>query len=232
MSASIEAHPGTGRPAAARVGRLARAVGSPLFWLLLVLAGLALPISAQVLRARTPPLPVLGTLPGFTLADQDGRRFGASDLRGYVWVAGFIFTRCPTICPAITATMARMQHRARGIEQAFRLVSFSVDPDFDTPGVLAGYARKHKASPRMWKLLTGPFDQMKAAVVDGLKIHMADQPQPRQIEGQQDFASIFHGTHFVLVDQELRVRGYYASDDPDVVDRVLHDAAMLVNRGD
>ena len=69
-------------------------------------------------------------------------------------------------------------------------------------------------------------ETMKGTVVDGLKIAMGE-PQ-----GEQDFASLFHGTHFVLVDQKRRIRGYYDSSAPDVEDRLLHDATMLINRGD
>jgi len=207
-------------------GRVAALVVKPLFWVAVVLVGLAVPVLNQVLRPAPAPLPVLGTLPDFRLLDQQGQPFGGAELKGYVWVAGFIFTRCPTICPAITARMAKVQHRARGIEQGFRLVSFSVDPGYDTPARLDEFARRYKASPRMWKLLTGPLDQMKTTVEDGLKIAMGS-PQ-----GETDFASLFHGTHFVLVDQQLRIRGYYDSNAADVEDRLLHDATMLINRGD
>lgn len=206
--------------------RLGALVSRPLFWVALALVGLAVPIANQVRRAASPPLPVLGTLADFKLTDQDGRPFGAKDLAGRVWLGGFIFTRCPTICPAITATMGKIQHRSRGIEQAFRLVSFSVDPTWDTPERLAEYARQHRASPRRWTFLTGELGAMRQTVTDGLKIAMGDPP------GETDFESLFHGTHFVLVDQQLRIRGYYESSAPDVVERVLHDAAMLVNRGD
>jgi protein SCO1/2 len=205
--------------------RLAALVGRPLFWVLVIGAGLSFPVLNQMRRAATPPLPVLGTLPDFRLTDQEGQPFGAAELRGYVWMAGFIFTRCPTICPAITARMGKIQKRARGIEEGFRLVSFSVDPTYDTPARLADYARVHKASPRMWKMLTGPLGTMKSTVEEGLKIAMGT-PQ-----GDQDFASLFHGTHFVLVDRDLRIRGYYDSSAPDVEDQILHDATMLINRG-
>jgi protein SCO1/2 len=205
--------------------RLAKLVGSPLFWLAFVAIGLTVPILNQVRRPAAPPLPVLGQLDEFKLTDETGRPFGTAELKGFVWVAGFVFTRCPTICPAITATMGKMQHRARGIERGFRLVSFSVDPTYDTPERLDAFARKFKASPRMWKFLTGDLGAMKATVTDGLKIAMGDPV------GDQDFASVFHGTHFVLVDQQARIRGYYDSSAADAVDRVLHDAAMLINRG-
>ena len=220
--------PTSAPPKAQRLGRaLGKIAGNPGLWLALVALGLTVPIITRVFRPAPPALPVLGTLPAFALTDQEGKAFGSQDLRGQVWVAGFIFTRCPTICPAITATMGRMQHRARGLGHDFRLVSFSVDPGYDTPDRLADYASRHRASPRTWKFLTGSFDRVKQTVVDGLKISMAD----RAPAGEQDFASIMHGTQFVLVDRDGRIRGYYDSSEPEVVDRVLADAAMLINRG-
>ncbi len=226
MSLSASLTPDVPAGPGARVQRRAhRLVGSPIFWTLFIAAGFALPVVNQLRRPAAPPLPVLGTLPAFQLQDQDGRPFGSQDLKGYVWMAGFIFTRCPTVCPAITATMAKIQHRARGIEQGFRLVSFSVDPGHDTPEKLAEFGRRFRVSPRMWKLLTGPMTQMQATVTEGLKIAMGEPV------GDNDFAGIFHGTHFVLVDQDLRIRGYYSSSEADVVDKVLHDASLLINRG-
>jgi protein SCO1 len=223
MSVTLPLTSGASAPVQRRAAAL---VSRPLFWFLVVAVGVAIPVLNQVLRPAPAPLPVLATLPAFSLTDQDGRAFGSDELRGRVWLAGFIFTRCPTICPALTTRMAKIQRRARGIDQAFRLVSFSVDPAYDTPERLAEFARKHKASPRLWRFLTGPLDHMKSTVEGGLKIAMGAP------EGEQDFASIFHGTHFVLVDAGLRIRGYYDSAAPDVEERVLQDAAMLINRGD
>jgi protein SCO1 len=218
-------------------GRIARVpqrvlalVSRPRFWVVAVIfgiVGLTVPIVNQLRRPAPRPLPVLGTLPAFQLTGQDGRPFGSAQLKGRVWAAGFIFTRCPTICPALTSTMAKIQRRARGIQQTFHLVSFSVDPAHDTPGRLTEFAHQHNASPQMWTFVTGPIDAMKQTVEDGLKIAMGAS----QLQGEQDFASIFHGTHFVLVDQELRIRGYYDSTAADVEDRILEDAAMLINRG-
>jgi protein SCO1/2 len=226
MALTLPTRAPAGAGVQARPSWLGGLVGRPAFWLAVVALGVAIPVLGQVLRRPAPPLPHLGALPEFRLTDQEGRPFGAAELRGKVWVAGFIFTRCPTICPAISARMAHLQHRARGIEERFRLVSFSVDPAYDTPERLAAYARQYRASPRMWKMLTGSFDAMKATVEEGLKIAMGSPA------GEQDFASLFHGTHFVLVDADLQIRGYYDSSAAEVEDRLLHDAAMLINRGD
>ena len=194
----------------------------PVAWALLVAFIAAWPI-VWALRTPMPPrLKVLGTLPPFELTAQDGSPFGSKDLAGRVWVASFIFTRCDTVCPAITRQMARIQGRTRNLEPAFHLVSISVDPEFDDPARLAVYAREHRASPRMWTFLTGPIDAVRETVVRGLRISM-DPERPG--------GDAFHGTHLVLVDGEGRIRGYYDPKDADAVERVVRDAALLVNRG-
>jgi protein SCO1/2 len=206
------------------VGRL---VARPLFWILLLALPASWPLIWSLKTPVPPKLPVLAVLPAFELTDQGGRPFGSKDLEGRAWVASFIFTRCETICPAITAKMGRIQDRTRNLGSAFRLVSFSVDPEFDTPARLDAYARAHHASPRLWTFLTGPETELKAAVVDGLKIAVGRE---RSQDGR--FEGLFHGSHLVLVDQRGRVRGYYDSDDPEVVDQVVRDAGLLANRGD
>ena len=206
-------------------GMVSAAVGRPITWVVFVALIAAWPI-AWALRTPVPArLPVLGNIPPFELTAQDGAAFGSKDLAGRVWLASFIFTRCQTACPATTRQMARIQDRTRNLEPAFHLVSFSVDPEFDDPGRLAAYARAHRASPRMWTFLTGPADTVHETVVRGLRVSMGREPEHPGAEG------IFHGTHLVLVDGEGRIRGYYDPEDAGALDRVVRDAALLVNRG-
>ena len=218
------AAPGPASEETAVQAAVSAAVGRPLFWLVVVAALAAWPAVWAARSTIPPPPPVLGTLPSFRLVDQDGSPFGSEDLAGHVWVASFIFTRCSTACPAITRQMLRIERRARNLEPAFHLVSISVDPGFDTPARLAEYARTWRASPRMWTFLTGPSDAVRKTVVDGLRV---------SVQGDPDAAgpdALSHGTHLVLVDRRGRIRGYYASDAPDAVDRVVRDAALLVDR--
>src|SRR5687767_2217231 len=84
--------------------RMKRLTGSPVFWLLFLGTLFAYPIISSVQRQLPKPLPVLFTLPEFTLTDQLGKPFGTADLQGKVWIADFIFTSCPTRCPALTAS--------------------------------------------------------------------------------------------------------------------------------
>lgn len=208
-------------------GHVSRLAGRPLVWAVLVAAIFSWPIVRAAQARLPPPLPVLASLPRFDLTDENGRAFGSGDLEGKVWVASFIFTRCPTICPRITARMAEVQRRTQQLAPAFHLVSFTVDPEYDTPERLRGYARSHRASPRLWSFLTGPEEAVKEAVVGGLKVSMGKERGPGG--GPEE---IFHGSHLVLVDARGRVRGYYDPEEPGAVDRVVRDAGLLLNRGD
>jgi len=209
----------------ARLDATARALaGRPLVWVAVLAALAAWPVVWTLRTSVPPPPPVLGTLPAFALQDQDGRPFGTADLEGRVWIASFIFTRCETVCPRITAQLARVQARTRNLEPALHLVSFSVDPEYDTPARLAAYARAHRASPRMWTFVTGPAGAVQETVERGLRVSMGRAP------GDRSPAAISHGTHLVLVDGDARIRGYYDPEAPDAVDRLVRDAALLVNR--
>ncbi len=199
-------------------------VARPLFWAALVAMLAAWPL-VWALRSPLPPrLPVLGSLPRFELVDQSGRPFGSGDLAGRVWVASFIFTRCATVCPTVTRQMAQVQSHARNLEPAFHLVSISVDPEYDSPARLSEYARRYRASPRMWTFLTGRAEAIHDAVVNGFRVPMGRE------EGVGP-EGISHGTHLVLVDGAGRIRGYYDAADPGTVNQVVRDAALLVNRG-
>ena len=165
--------------------------------------------------------PVLGTLPAFELTDHRGEPFGSDQLRGHAWVANFIFTRCPTVCPVFTQRMAQLREAFAEQDASVQLVSFSVDPDYDTPQVLATYAKARDAEASNWSFLTGPWEQIRATVHDGMKVSMEQQGMTG------DVPDIIHGTHFVLVDPQLRIRGYYASDDPEAVKDLRADAMAL-----
>jgi protein SCO1/2 len=207
---------------------LAALVASPTFWLLFVAVGLAVPIARTVAISLPKPLPILGAVPAFRFTDQYGASFGTENLRGKVWVANAIFTRCPSICTVSTQHMHEVQHRGRGLGEHFHLVSFSVDPEHDTPEQLLAYARAHQVSPRMWSFLTGGRDELTRTLNEGLKIYMGRTGAA----GDDDLMSIGHGSHFVLVDPQLRIRGYYDATEPGRLDALLRDAGLLASRGE
>ena len=180
-----------------------------------------------LVRPRPEPLQRLGRLPAFSFTRQDGQPFGLKQLEGRPWVANFIFTRCPTICPVFTRKMAGVQKQTAALGE-LALVSFSVDPKYDTPERLTAYAQKHGADPSRWSFLTGEYEQLKGTIVGGFKIAMG-----REEGGDEtDIASIFHGSHFVLVDRTGEIRGYYNSEHDDDVERLVRDAGRLVKSGE
>jgi protein SCO1/2 len=213
------------RAAARLEAAVCSAVGRPLAWLAVLAVLAAWPAVWSIRNAVPPRPPVLGTVPAFQLTDQEGRTFGSADLAGRAWIASFVFTRCPTVCPRVTGQMARIQARTRSLEPALHLVSFSVDPEHDTPERLARYARAHRASPRRWTFVTGPSLAVQETVERGLRVSMGRDP------GDPSPGGISHGTHLVLVDPAGRIRGYYDPESRDAMDRLVRDAALIVNRG-
>jgi protein SCO1/2 len=102
-------------------------------------AGAALPGCQRHDASAAEVLPSLGTVGPFWLTDQDGRTFTEASLDGKVWVAAFMFTRCPTVCPEMVRRMRSIQEQAKQKGVPLQLVSFSVDPENDTPEVLRAY---------------------------------------------------------------------------------------------
>jgi len=195
----------------------------PVLWLGIAVMVLGMTVlSLGFLRARSGPLPQLGALPEFSFTRQDGSAWGSAQLRGHPYVANFIFTRCPTVCPAFTRKMARIQKETNEFGPGLQLVSFSVDPTYDTPARLAEYSQKHGANPARWSFLTGDYAAIKDTVVNSFKIYM-----DRQSMDEADVMGIFHGNHFVLVDGTGQIRGYYESADDEAFERLVRDAARL-----
>jgi protein SCO1/2 len=159
-------------------------------------------------------LPVLGDVPAFRLTERSGKAYGSDELRGHAWVADFIFTRCPDVCPAVTANMKRLEGHASGPT----LVSFSVDPGHDDPSVLTAYAERHRAGAD-WKFLTGERDAIAGLLKDGFHVAFGD--------GGPVEAPITHSDRMVLVDEELRIRGYYRGRDQADLARLETDLARL-----
>jgi protein SCO1/2 len=210
-------HP-VGQPAERGVQRW---VGRPAFWVVALALLFGVPLGRSLLRRAPPPPPSLGALPDFALTDQTGQPFGTRELRGKVWVADFIFTSCAGSCPLLSQKMAEVAHRARHLGPDFHLVSLTVDPDRDTPEVLASYAARYRANPRKWSFLTGGMATIQGAVVDGFKVGMG-----REKVG--DFWEIFHGENLVLVDRQLRIRGYFPAT-AEGLDRLMEALGSIVN---
>jgi protein SCO1/2 len=162
-------------------------------------------------------LPVLFRVPAFTLTDQNNATFNRDDLKGRVWVADFIFTTCPGICPTMTEKMSGLSKSLPGGKVNF--VSFSLDPERDKPPVLMQYAKNWKADQTRWHFLTGDASKI-FDIARGTKV--AAQPAT-------ETSPIVHSEKFVLVDAAGNIRGYYNSTDDTEMKALVTDATDLAS---
>jgi len=168
-----------------------------------------------------PKNPVLGVVPDFSLTERSGRTVEKSDLLGNFWLASFVFTRCNTSCPVAVTALGELQ---RDLPESVRLVSFSVDPEHDSPEVLAEYAERAGADLTRWLFLTGEKTSVYKTIREGFHL---------SVQGNDDGATgseVTHSPRFALVDPKGRIRGYYDSADPVDLIRLRDDAKRLYNK--
>jgi len=174
-------------------------------------------LEVNALRQRT--VSSYGTVPEFTLINQDGRNFGSADLRGKIWIADFVYTTCPGPCPMISNRMSEIQEPLKNTD--VHLVSFSVDPEKDTPQVLQGYAEKLGAEAGRWDFLTGPKSTIYNLSHNGFKlaaIEANEAPEGLPV----------HSTRMILVDRHREIRGYYDAVEPDAITKLVADTTHLL----
>jgi protein SCO1 len=179
-------------------------------------------------------LPVLGEISSFNLTNQNGEAISSDRLRGQVFVADVIFTRCPGPCAKMTRHLAELQ-RALPANAPVRLITFTSDPDYDTPAVLKKYADKFGADSNHWWFLTGNKADIRRLEVNDFKFAVVEK-KPDEREVPEDL--FIHSTHFTLVDQAGRIRGwtdkegklhaYFDSEDPGTQQEILSAIRQLL----
>lgn len=197
-------------------------VSSKLFWTLMVSFLFAYPLVKSVQRNMPAELPTYSTLPAYEFTDENGKRFGSEDLKGKVYIASFLFTSCTTSCPPLLKTLQTVQHRMRGVIDRGAIVSFTVDPETDTPEVLFAKAREMNAHSAVWRFLTGPKEDIKSLLVGGFKVPLGEK------EFANNIMDVAHSKKLVLVDQEGVIRGYY-STEKDGINHLMLDTGILIN---
>lgn len=206
----------------------------------------AVAVGRQV-KPASEGLPKIAAAPGFRFMDQTGGAFESTALvagegrAGCVWIADFVFTNCAGPCPIMTLQMAEVQKNLEdlnaGEERRVRFVTFSVDPERDTPEVLRAYARQFNAGPG-WTFLTGeraaihelsargfflPVVEMRLAASQPIDATIAEEVVALDPEH-----GIGHSTKFVLVDHQGRIRGYFDGTEPEECARLERAARALV----
>ncbi len=157
-----------------------------------------------------PDLPVYGAISDVQLQDSLGRPFSKSDMLKTKWVANFIFTRCPSMCPAMSL---QFQLLDKTLSSDVGLLSFTVDPDHDTPEVMAAFAKKYTADAKKWFFITGKKDDIKQMI---RSCHLGVEDDPNM-----------HSLRFILIDDKAQIRGYYDSTEAGVLQKIKEDISKL-----
>ncbi|TYS91289.1 SCO family protein [Rossellomorea aquimaris] len=160
----------------------------------------------------------------FSYTNQNNQEVGLNDLKGQVWIADFIFTNCETVCPPMTFNLSKLQEKLKkeGVED-YKIVSFSVDPENDTPDALKEYISNFEADTSKWELLTGyEFDEVKDLAEHSFRSIVADDPKSDQM---------IHGTSFYLVNQKGTVVKTYSGNSDVPYDEIVQDMKTLIEEG-
>ncbi|MFL8936876.1 SCO family protein [Rossellomorea oryzaecorticis] len=160
----------------------------------------------------------------FNYTNQQNEKVSLKDLEGKVWIADFIFTNCETVCPPMTFNLTKLQKELKkaGVED-YKIVSFSVDPENDTPQALKEYISGYEADTGKWELLTGyKFDEIKDFAEHSFKTIVAKDPNSDQV---------IHQTSFFLVNQEGVVVKNYSGNSDVPYDEITSDMKTLIKEG-
>jgi protein SCO1/2/putative membrane protein len=156
----------------------------------------------------------------FKLTERSGKTVTNADLNDGVWIASFIFTRCPSSCPRITQVVRDLHNgplKASGV----KFVSISVDPEYDTPEVLSRYAKTRDADPNRWLFLTGPKDDIYQLILERFHLSVAQNPEADPKKGVE---AVAHSDKLALIDRGNKVIGLFASDDPESLKNLIAKA--------
>jgi protein SCO1/2 len=164
---------------------------------------------------------IFGEVQPFALVERSGKTVTRDELTGHAWIAAFVFTRCTGPCPRISGNMRKLQDRLAS--EDVRLVTFTVDPEYDTPTVLTEYAKNLGADPVRWLFLTGKPAEIQQLSVGSFLLPIerdASQPVGR---------SVTHRTVLTVVDKKGRIRGYYDGETDAGVAKTAARAKFLAH---
>jgi cytochrome oxidase Cu insertion factor (SCO1/SenC/PrrC family) len=179
-----------------------------------------------VLAAAADSPQVFSDVGTFELVERSGSKVRREDLLGRPWVASFVFTRCTGPCPKVVGTLKKLQSRLE--DGGARIVTISVDPQWDSPEVLRRYAADAGADPQRWLFLTGNEKAIQALIAESFLSAVERAPVGEAPIGQQ----VSHSTRLVAVDKKGRVRGFYAGESDEDVDLLVERLAFLQGERD
>jgi protein SCO1/2 len=143
-------------------------------------------------------------------------------MKGKIAVVEYFFTTCKSICPIMNRQMQRVDASFKN-DQDVRIFSFTVDPETDDVEQMKKYATSHQANPGKWHFLTGKKADLYALARKSFFVL-----KPAEAQNLGDAGSDFiHTNNFVLVDKQLRIRGYYDGTSEKEVNQLISDIKRL-----
>jgi protein SCO1 len=164
----------------------------------------------------------LHIISNFIFIDQDGDTISSGTLRNKIYLTDFFFTRCPSICPKMTATMKSVyEHYKNNLQVAF--VSHSVTPEIDSVPVLKKYALSKGVDNDQWHFVTG---NRNVIYTIARKSYFVEQQQGFSYDSTQ----FLHTENLILIDKKGHIRGLYNGTLPAEIPRIIEDMNSLLNR--
>lgn len=155
----------------------------------------------------------------FQFVNQDGKGISTNDLKGTVWLTDFVFTNCDTICPPMTANMAKVQQRLIKEGLNIPIISFSVDPVRDTPETLKAFSEKYGANTETWNFVTGYSQaEIEKFALDSFRT---------LVQMPTDSDQVIHGSSFYLVDETGTVIKSYDGVNLPPLDEFVNDIKSI-----
>jgi protein SCO1/2 len=158
-------------------------------------------------------------IPDFKFLNQDSLWVSQKDMAGKIYVADFFFTTCPTICPKMKTQLLRIYDKFAEDDRV-RILSHTIDPEYDGVRVLKDYAKKLNITSPRWNLVTGKKSDIYRL---GEKSYMVTAQEDANEEG-----GFVHSGAFILVDQNRHVRGIYDGTKEEDVNHLIEDMTLLL----
>lgn len=184
------------------------------------LAILTLLISCKDLKHTK--LPTYFQVPPFELINETGLNFGSQDLKKSPYIASFIFTQCTLTCPQTLNILSQLQNQLKNDSSNGKIVTFTVDPERDTPRVLKKKALSYKADPKFWTFLTGDFEKVEKVITQSFR-----SPMDKFLDDDNSIIGIAHSEKLILVDKKGSIRGLYSINDKREREQLLLDLKRL-----
>jgi protein SCO1/2 len=155
----------------------------------------------------------------FKLVNQANDTVGFPKDTTTITIVNFFFTRCPSFCKSMNNEMNRVVKMYEK-NRLLNFFSITVDPLYDTPKVLAQYAKQYKVTQGKWDFLTGNQDSIYRLAKESFLVDA--------IADTLKADNIIHSPLLILVDPQKRLRGYYDSGNKEQVDKLIDEVKVLI----